>query len=45
MSRHGYRLPEPDAEGMRRCPAAGWRYREVTPGMLRCIDHPEDAPL
>lgn len=45
MSRHGHRLPEPDADGFRRCPGSGWRYREVEPGVLRCLDHPEDAPL
>jgi UDP-2-acetamido-3-amino-2,3-dideoxy-glucuronate N-acetyltransferase len=45
MSRHGHRLPEPDTEGMRRCPATGWRYQEVEPGVLRCLEHPEDTPL
>src|SRR5204863_6084126 len=28
MSRHGFRLPGPDAEGLFRCPASGWVYRE-----------------
>src|SRR6516162_4689374 len=37
MSRHGYRLPDPDGEGIRRCPGSGWRYREVEPGVLRCL--------
>jgi UDP-2-acetamido-3-amino-2,3-dideoxy-glucuronate N-acetyltransferase len=45
MSRHGFRLPEPDADGIRRCPGSGWRYREVEPGVLRCLDYPEDQPL
>jgi UDP-2-acetamido-3-amino-2,3-dideoxy-glucuronate N-acetyltransferase len=45
MSRHGYRLSEPDADGIRRCPASGWRYQEIEPGVLHCLDHPEDAPL
>jgi UDP-2-acetamido-3-amino-2,3-dideoxy-glucuronate N-acetyltransferase len=45
MSRHGYRLPDPDAHGVRRCPASGWRYHETEPGVLRCLDYPEDAPL
>jgi len=45
MSRHGARLPEPDAQGLRTCPLSGWRYREEAPGLLRCLDWPEDKPL
>jgi UDP-2-acetamido-3-amino-2,3-dideoxy-glucuronate N-acetyltransferase len=45
MSRHGHRLPEPDAGGIMVCPESGWRYREVEPGVLRCLDWPEDQPL
>lgn len=45
MSRHGYRLPAPDADGIMRCPESGWRYREVEPCQLRCLDWDEDAPL
>jgi UDP-2-acetamido-3-amino-2,3-dideoxy-glucuronate N-acetyltransferase len=45
MSRHGHRLPDPDAEGVMICPQSGWRYREVEPGVLRCLDYPEDEPL
>jgi UDP-2-acetamido-3-amino-2,3-dideoxy-glucuronate N-acetyltransferase len=45
MSRHGHRLPAPDAEGILRCPESGWRYCETTPGELRCLDWPEDRPL
>ena len=45
VSRHGHRLPEPDAEGLRRCPESGWRYREVSPGRLVCLDKDEDAAL
>jgi UDP-2-acetamido-3-amino-2,3-dideoxy-glucuronate N-acetyltransferase len=45
MSRHGHRLPEPHADGIMVCPESGWRYREVEPGVLRCLDWPEDAPL
>ena len=43
MSRHGHRLAAPDAEGVMRCPESGWRYREVTPGTLRCLDRPEET--
>lgn len=45
MSRHGHRLPAPDGDGLMTCPESGWRYREVEPGVLRCLDWPEDQPL
>jgi UDP-2-acetamido-3-amino-2,3-dideoxy-glucuronate N-acetyltransferase len=44
MSRHGHRL-KPDAQGLMVCPESGYRYREVRPGVLRCLDLDEDAPL
>jgi UDP-2-acetamido-3-amino-2,3-dideoxy-glucuronate N-acetyltransferase len=45
MSRHGFRLGEPDSDGIMTCPGSGFRYREVEPGILRCLDLPEDQPL
>jgi UDP-2-acetamido-3-amino-2,3-dideoxy-glucuronate N-acetyltransferase len=45
MSRHGHRLPAPDAGGLMVCPESGWRYREVEPGVLRCLDWPEERAL
>ncbi len=45
VGRHGRVLPEPDADGVRRCPESGWRYREVQRGLLRCLDWDEDTPL
>ena len=45
MSRHGHRLVNQDAEGNYICPESGWRYREVEPELLRCIDWPEDDAL
>jgi UDP-2-acetamido-3-amino-2,3-dideoxy-glucuronate N-acetyltransferase len=45
MSRHGHRLVERNAEGDWVCPESGWRYREVEPGILRCLDWPEDVAL
>jgi UDP-2-acetamido-3-amino-2,3-dideoxy-glucuronate N-acetyltransferase len=45
MSRHGHRLSNPDVEGVRVCPESGLRYREISPGILRCLDLDEDAPL
>ena len=44
MSRHGHRLT-PDADGVMRCPESGYRYRETPPGVLRCLDLDEQAPL
>jgi UDP-2-acetamido-3-amino-2,3-dideoxy-glucuronate N-acetyltransferase len=45
ISRHGIPLPEPDAEGIMICPEGGYRYKEVEPGVLRCLDFDEDACL
>ena len=45
MSRHGHRLGLPDENGVRRCPETGYRYAEVEPGVLRCLDLDEEAPL
>jgi len=45
MSRHGHRLRDPGDDGVMVCPESGYRYREVEPGVLRCLDLDEDAPL
>ncbi len=45
MSRHGHRLENRDEEGNLICPESGWRYQETGPGVLRCLDWPEDKPL
>jgi UDP-2-acetamido-3-amino-2,3-dideoxy-glucuronate N-acetyltransferase len=45
MSRHGHRLPKPDADGIMTCPESGYQYKEVSKGVLRCLDLDEDAPL
>jgi UDP-2-acetamido-3-amino-2,3-dideoxy-glucuronate N-acetyltransferase len=45
MSRHGHRLRHADREGIMRCPESGFRYKEVSPGVLRCLDLDEDEPL
>ncbi|HXK20860.1 MAG TPA: acyltransferase, partial [Polyangiaceae bacterium] len=44
MSRHGHRLSV-DADGLMICPEQGLRYREIEPGVVRCLDLDEDAPL
>jgi UDP-2-acetamido-3-amino-2,3-dideoxy-glucuronate N-acetyltransferase len=45
MSRHGYRLPAKNAEGIMVCPGSGWRYQEVETGVVRCLNWPEEKPL
>ena len=45
MSRHGHRLHNPSDGGTMPCLESGWRYEEVEPGVLRCLDWPEDEPL
>ena len=45
ISRHGIPLPQADAEGVMVCPESGYRYKEVEPGVVRCLDLDEDAPL
>lgn len=45
MSRHGHRLNSPDSDGVMRCPETGYRYKQVEPGVLRCLDLDEEAPL
>jgi UDP-2-acetamido-3-amino-2,3-dideoxy-glucuronate N-acetyltransferase len=45
MSRHGHRLTERDGDGVLVCPESGWRYREIEPGVLRCLSFPEGEPL
>jgi UDP-2-acetamido-3-amino-2,3-dideoxy-glucuronate N-acetyltransferase len=38
VSRHGRRLGESDSQGNMVCSESGLRYREVTPGCLKCLD-------
>jgi UDP-2-acetamido-3-amino-2,3-dideoxy-glucuronate N-acetyltransferase len=45
MSRHGHRMVNPDKGGIMRCPESGFRYREESPGLLRCLDLEEEAVL
>jgi len=45
MSRHGHRLTAANDPGIMVCPESGWRYQEVEPGILRCLDWPEDQPI
>ncbi len=45
MSRHGHQLPPPDDRDIMTCPESGLRYREIEPGVVRCLDLDEEAPL
>jgi UDP-2-acetamido-3-amino-2,3-dideoxy-glucuronate N-acetyltransferase len=45
ISRHGHVLDAPDGEGTMLCPESKWRYKEERPGVLRCLDWPEDRAL
>ena len=45
VGRHGVPLREDAEEGVLGCPESGLRYREVQPGVLRCLDLAEDQPL
>ena len=45
MSRHGHPLIRPDKHGIMVCPESRLRYREIEPGVVRCLDLDEEAPL
>jgi len=45
MSRHGHRLVASDANGIYTCPESGLRFCETEPGVLRCLDLPEEESL
>lgn len=45
MSRHGHILKKPDSNGIMICPESFLSYKEVSPGVLRCLDIDEEAPL
>jgi len=45
MSRHGHRLVTVDDVDQWVCPKSGWRYHEIEPNVLRCLDWPESALL
>lgn len=44
ISRHGHRI-KPGPDGIMVCPESGFRYKEVSPGILKCLDLDEEAPL
>lgn len=44
MSRHGFKLRDPDPDGLMTCAESGLRYSEKD-GVLRCVDLPEEESL
>jgi dTDP-4-amino-4,6-dideoxygalactose transaminase/acetyltransferase-like isoleucine patch superfamily enzyme len=44
VSRHGHRLSA-GPDGVMVCPESGYRYREVEPGVVRCLDLDEESAL
>ncbi|MCB9058065.1 MAG: N-acetyltransferase [Calditrichae bacterium] len=45
MSRHGSKLPEPDADGIMLCPKSGWKYQLENDSTVTCLDWPEDKAV
>ncbi|MFH0920145.1 MAG: acyltransferase [Fibrobacterota bacterium] len=45
VSRHGLPLPAPGKDGVMKCPESGLKYKEASPGVLRCLDLDEEAEL
>lgn len=45
MSRHGHILKSPDSVGVMVCPESGLRYKEISPGSLKCLDLDEESEL
>jgi len=45
ISRHAIPLPKPDAQGIMVCPESGFRYKEVSSGVVQCLDLDEEQPL
>ena len=45
ISRHGIPLDESDSEGVMVCRESGYRYKEIEPEVLKCLDLDEEAPL
>ena len=44
ISRHGHVL-KPDKDGIMICPESGLQFKEVSPGIVQCLDLNEEEPL
>ena len=45
MSRHGVKLPPPDSNGIMVCPESKYKYKEIDPNIIKCLDIDEESPL
>jgi UDP-2-acetamido-3-amino-2,3-dideoxy-glucuronate N-acetyltransferase len=45
ISRHGIPLKQANDQGVMMCVESGFRYKEVKPGILKCLDLDEEVPL
>lgn len=45
MSRHGIPLKNPDAGGIMICPESGFRYKQIEPDVIKCLDLDEEESL
>lgn len=45
ISRHGHRLIESSEKRILLCPESGYRYKEISPGIIKCMDLDEESPL
>jgi UDP-2-acetamido-3-amino-2,3-dideoxy-glucuronate N-acetyltransferase len=45
MSRHGFRLHPKNEDNIMICTVSGWRYQEIEPGVVQCLDWSEENPL
>ncbi len=45
ISRHGVKLPEPNSDGIMICPESGFKYKEMQPNSVKCIDLDEETVL
>ena len=44
MSRHGHVLKS-EKDGIMICPESGFKYKEISPGIVKCLDMDEEKPL
>lgn len=45
MSRHGHKLQQSGQNAIMVCPESGFKYQEIQPGIVRCLDLDEESPL
>ncbi len=45
ISRHGIPLKNPDGQGVMICAESGFHYKQVQPGVLKCLNLDEEKPL